>query len=169
MKEKISGWAFGILSSIFSMILFYDSRLYAQSTISLYYTFIGIYGWVYWYKAKQKDEHIKVWNWKMHIIACLCFTFLSLTAAWFFKHYTNSGSPYLDSFITLFGFLASIKEARKILSSWVYWFVLNFLSCWLYYSSHLYFYSVMMVIYSGICIPGYLNWKKIYLEHTKST
>ncbi|MES2780624.1 MAG: nicotinamide riboside transporter PnuC [Bacteroidota bacterium] len=165
IREKSIGWFFGIASSILGIILFIESKIYAQAIISVYYAGIGVYGWLYWKKAEQRNEHIHKWKPIQHFMYAGLFVLLSLLSAYLFETYTDSQNPYLDSFVTLFGFLASIKEARKILTSWVYWFGINAFSVVLYYNQHLYFYSGMMVLYALICIPGYLNWKKIYNQN----
>jgi nicotinamide mononucleotide transporter len=165
MREKPIGWFFGIASSVLGFILFYESKIYAQAIISIYYGAVGVYGWLYWRKAQLRNEHIHIWGAKQHLIFILLFSLLSVGSAHLFSTYTDSQSPYLDSFLTLFGLLASIKEARKILTSWVYWFVINAFSVVLYFNQHLYFYAVMMIVYTAICVPGYLSWKKIYDEH----
>ncbi|MES2558557.1 MAG: nicotinamide riboside transporter PnuC [Bacteroidota bacterium] len=165
IREKSIGWLFGIAASILGVVLFIESKIYAQAIISIYYAGIGVYGWIYWKKAEQRNEHIHIWKPQQHILYIGIFVLLSMLSAFLFKTYTDSQNPYLDSFVTLFGFLASIKEARKILTSWVYWFMINVFSVVLYYNQHLYFYAGMMILYAIICIPGYLNWKKIYNEN----
>lgn len=166
MREKIAGWFFGIAASVLSMVVFYETRLYAQSVISIYYAAVGVYGWIYWVKAKQQDKHIQVWKIRTHLIFITMFIGISLGCYFLFKKYTDASMPLLDSFLTAFGLLASIKEARKILTSWIYWLVINLFSGWLYYTQGLYFYAVLMIVYAGICIPGYLSWLTIY--RTKS-
>ncbi|MFA6261882.1 MAG: nicotinamide riboside transporter PnuC [Bacteroidia bacterium] len=165
MREKIAGWYFGILASVLSIILFYHTRLYAQSLISIYYAGVGVYGLIYWIRAKQRHEHIHRWNAMSHIKFIALFTLISCITYFLMKTYTDASSPMLDAFLTAFGLLASIKEARKILSSWVYWFIINLGSAWLYYSQDLTVYAILMVVYAGICIPGYLSWLKIYKTH----
>lgn len=165
MREKPIGWFFGIASSLLGIILFFETKIYAQAIISIYYAGIGVYGWFYWKKAESRNEHIHTWGIKQHILMIICFSVLSLGSAFLFANYTDSQSPYLDSFLTLFGVLASIKEARKVLTSWVYWFVINAFSVILYFNQHLYFYAAIMILYAIICIPGYLNWRRIYLEN----
>jgi nicotinamide mononucleotide transporter len=165
MREKPIGWFFGIASSLLGIVLFLESKIYAQALISIYYAGIGVYGWLYWKKAQQRDEHIHKWAVKQHFLFISLFTLCSLACAYLFETYTDSQSPYLDSFLTVFGILASIKEARKILTSWLYWFAINLFSVVLYFNQHLYFYAAMMIVYAAICIPGYLNWRKIYLAH----
>lgn len=165
MREKTIGWWFGIASSLIGIVLFYQSKIYAQSMISLYYALVGVYGLWYWKKAEQKNEHIHNWGIITHIKAIILFTALSVLSAILFEKYTDSASPYLDSFITLFGLLASIKEARKILTSWVYWFILNALSVLLYYQQGLTYYALLMVVYTLICIGGFVNWYRIYKQN----
>ena len=169
MREKSIGWLFGIASSLLGIILFIESKIYAQAIISVYYAGIGIYGWLYWKKAEQRNEHIHKWKPQQHVLYITIFVVFSLLSSYAFENYTDSQNPYLDSFVTVFGFLASIKEARKILTSWMYWFMINSFSVMLYYNQQLDFYSAIMVLYALICIPGYLNWKKIYEQHTTTS
>jgi nicotinamide mononucleotide transporter len=162
MREKTIGWLFGILSSLLGIVLFFETRLYAQALISIYYAAIGVYSWYYWLRADKRDEHIHRWKLRQHLSWIALFCILSLASAFFFERYTDSSSPYLDSFLTLFGFLASVKEARKIMTSWIYWLVINAFSVLLYFNQELYFYAAMMIVYAVICIPGYLSWRRIY-------
>lgn len=169
MREKSIGWLFGILSSLLGIILFFETKIYAQALISIYYAGIGVYGWIYWKQAEQRHEHIHTWKPQLHLLMIVCFSVLSLVSAYLFANYTDSQSPYLDSFLTMFGVLASIKEARKVLTSWVYWFVINLFSVLLYFNQHLYFYAAMMIVYALICIPGYLSWLKIYRQNNPTS
>jgi nicotinamide mononucleotide transporter len=165
MREKNIGWVFGILASILGFVLFLHTKIYAQALISLYYGAIGMYGWNYWSKAQKRNEHIHKWAPSMHVKVIAVFVLLSIGCAWLFDEYTDSQNPYLDSFVTLFGLLASLKEARKILSSWIYWLIINLASAVLYAGESLNVYAVMMVVYAAICIPGYLSWLRIYKKH----
>lgn len=165
MKEKTMGWWFGILSSVVGMVLFFFTKLYAQSAISLYYAGVGFYGLWYWKKAEQRNEHIHLWTYARHTFTILAFTTISIFVGSLLAFYTDNKSPYMDSFITIFGFLASIKEARKVLSSWIYWFVINGCSVVLYYQQGLYYYAVLMIVYTAICIKGYLSWYRIYVSN----
>lgn len=165
MREKSLGWYFGIASSLIGVYIFYETKIYGQAVISIYFAGVGVYGLWYWNKAEKRDEHINKWPPVYHVYAIIIFSILSVVSSYFFMEYTDSKSPYLDSFITLFGLLASIKEARKILTSWVYWFVINGVSVVLYYQQGLSYYAWMMVVYTFICIPGFLNWYRIYKKH----
>src|SRR5690606_42006899 len=64
--------------------------------------------------------------------------------------------PYTTLFrsagLTIFSFIATYLEARKILSTWYYWFLLNGISVWLQFDRELYFYSLLSVFYTFMCI-----------------
>lgn len=168
MREKITGWYLGILSSILSMILFYHTRLYAQSIISIYYAGIGVYGLIYWTKANRRNEHIHQWKATTHVRMIVIFAAISIAAGVLMQKYSDASRPMPDAFLTIFGFLASIKEARKVLSSWIYWFFINLGSAWLYYLQELNVYAVLMVVYAFICIPGFISWYRIWKRYVEA-
>jgi nicotinamide mononucleotide transporter len=85
---------------------------------------------------------------------------LALILAWFFDTYTDADKPYLDAFTTIFSFLATYLEAKKVLSAWVYWIVINGLTITLYYSKGLDYYSGLTVVYFVMSFVGYMRWKK---------
>lgn len=162
MREQKLGWLFGIVSAVLSGLLFLHTKLYAQSAIQLYFVAIGIYGWFYWSKAEKRNEHIHKWPYTNHVVALASCTLVSFVVSRLFMVYTDSPFPVLDSTLTVFGLMASIKEARKILSSWFYWLVINIGSAALYAQQQLYLYAVLMAVYAIICIPGYVSWLRIY-------
>lgn len=164
MREQRLGWLFGIASAVLGSVVLLDKKLYAQSAIQLYFVAIGIYGWLYWSKAAKRNEHIHKWPLANHAWAIAVCTLVSFLVARFFIAYTDSPFPILDSTLTVFGLLASIKEARKILSSWLYWLVINIGSAVLYYQQQLQVYAVLMAVYAIICIPGYISWLRIYKQ-----
>ena len=84
---------------------------------------------------------------------------LSLGLGYTFTSYTDADKPYLDATTTIFSFIASILEARKILSAWIYWIVINGVTVGLYFSKSLDIYAAVMVIYFVMSVVGYREWK----------
>lgn len=80
--------------------------------------------------------------------------------AWFFDTYTNADKPYLDAFTTIFSFLATYLEARKVVSAWLYWIVLNGVTALLYFSKGLDIYAGLSVVYFIMSFVGYVRWKR---------
>ena len=78
---------------------------------------------------------------------------------YFFSQNTDADYPWVDAHTTVFAFVASYMQAHKILSSWLFWIIINGVTVWLYGSKGLDFYSVQMVIYFGLSVWGYFEWR----------
>lgn len=160
IKESIWCWPVGIISSLSSIYLFYSSKLYAESILYFYYVLIGIYGWIIWSRGKDCELPIKLVTRRFHTIVIVLGVVLSYVLGVAFRAYTDEVRPFADSTSTIFSFIASYMEAQKILSSWIFWIVINAFSIWLYLDRGLKFYSGLMVIYFLLSIVGYIQWQK---------
>lgn len=164
IKEKKICWIFGIIGSILSIVLFYKTKLYSESILYLYYVVIGFYGYYLWDKRDRNNEEIKITTWRVirHIYVLIVGTVLALLLGYCFDNYSDAKNAYLDAFTTIFSFLASYLEAKKVLSSWVYWIILNGLSIYLYNIRELDIYSVLAIIYFISSFVGLYNWNNKY-------
>lgn len=165
IQEKKICWLFGILGSLLSMYLFYSTKLYSECILRMYYVFIGFYGYYLW---QQRDHHqkgvIEIIKWKptKHLVIVLVGLILVLVLGYVFDNYTDAKKSYFDAFTTIFSFLASYLEAKKILRTWVYWIILNGLSIFLYAGQGLFIYAALAVVYFGVSFYGYFSWKRKY-------
>lgn len=162
IKEHITCWFFGITGSIISIYLFYSIGLYSESILYIYYVVIGIYGYRLWKKKNNSEYNLKIQtlNPKTHLLIIISGILLAIITGHFFKSYTDAVNPYLDAFTTIFSFIASFLEARKILSSWLFWIIINTTTILLYYQQNLDYYLLLTIIYIGFSFIGYIDWKK---------
>ena len=166
IKQNILCWLFGIVGSVLSIFLFYHSKLYSEALLYSYYVVMGFYGYYLW-SQKNNDypnESISLTvsdkGLFFHVFCVITTSVLALALAWFFDSYTDADWPYLDAFTTMFSFLATYLEAKKVLSGWVYWIVINGLTIGLYYNKDLDYYSALTLIYFIMSFVGYFKWKK---------
>lgn len=161
IKENIWCWAFGIVGSGLSIFLFVETKLYSEAILYGYYVVIGIYGWWLWNRPKAKLL-ISKWNWFNHVIAVAACAVLSLLLGYGVSIWTDADKPYFDATTSIFSYFASYLEAKKILSSWVYWIFVNLLTIGLYNTKDLSLYSGLMAIYFVLSIVGYIKWMNAY-------
>lgn len=165
IKRNIWCWPFGILSSLFSIWLLLEAKLYTESALSFYYVIAGFYGWMIWKKDASKTElkelAIKHYSLAIHLRFIMGGLALSLGLGWFMKNNTDGNNPFLDSFITIFSFIATYLEAHRILAGWYYWIILNALSVGLYLVRGLPIYAGLMLIYTIMSVYGLIKWQKI--------
>lgn len=155
-------WIFGILGSLISIYLFIGyAKLYAEAGLYVFYVIAGFYGWFTWENQKEHTE-VYSYDFKTHALILLIGVIFSLALFYvinlFFK---DAQKPLVDSFTTIFGLIATYLTAKKWISSWIYWVVINLVSTYLYFSRGLEIYALLMFSYSFIAIYGYFQWKKL--------
>lgn len=165
IRQNIWCWIFGIIGSLITIFLFFHSKLYLESFLNIYYVWAGIYGWVFWSQKKQEAPvPVVTWTIMQHLVGIVAALVLSIAVGVLMKKYTDSPRPYLDTLLAVFSFLATYMEARKVLSAWLFWLVINGVSIWLQFDRGLPYYAALSAVYTVMCVPGYMEWKKSYLS-----
>ncbi len=161
IKQNTWCWPFAIISAFLSIFLFVEYKLYSEAILYGYYVIVAIYGWWNWSRPNQKIQ-IRTWKIQYHLIALFIGAGLSMGLGYTFQHFTDADKPLLDATTTIFSFIASILEAKKILSSWIYWIAINFITVGMYFFKSLDIYAIVMIIYFFMSIVGYREWRKVY-------
>ena len=164
IKQTIICWLFGFLASFFGLIIFYEKQLIGQIILHVFYSMMAVYGWYIWGKSKEQKV-INKWPIINHIYVIGSGILLTFILGNFVLNKFTHNVNFLDISITLFCFVATFKEAHKILSAWLYWIVLNMASLVLYMQSDLKIYALLMFIYTILSIKGYLVWRKNLTEN----
>ena len=164
IKENYLMWLLGFITSAFYIIIFYQSRFYADMSLQVYYLAISIYGVIYWTKGgrTEKKEAVPVTKIDLKQIVLLSLIFIVSFGAIsrILVLYTDSPLPYWDAFTTALSFIATWMLARKIIEHWFLWVIINFVSTGLYIYKGLYPTSVLFIVYFIFSFVGYFEWKK---------
>ena len=124
---------------------------------------MGFYGYYSWNNNKFNNNLTLAVSEKtigFHLMAIVSSTLTAICLGWYFENYSDAKSPYLDALTTIFSFFATYLETKKILSTWIYWIIINGLTIGLYYTKGLDIYSALSVIYFVMSFVGYVKWKK---------
>lgn len=162
-RQKIACWFFGIVSSVAGSVLFVENNLWGQFILYVFYALMGVYGWWYWYTGSNHNRPVVKWNGKTQwyvFTAGLVGSLMVLLV--YYAMVPDATQAELDIAITVFSFIATFKESRKVLSGWLYWIVLNALSVWLYASAQLNGLAVLSGVYFILSIVGYRSWLVSY-------
>jgi nicotinamide mononucleotide transporter len=167
IRQKILLWPMGMVSAMLYMVVFYQSKFYADMGLNGYYIIVSVYGWIHWSRkgeVKGRAPVISRINRKMLLI----LGFLTLIAfgaiGWLLDHYTDSPVPYWDALTTAASFTATWMLARKILEHWIVWIVVDAISMGLYLYRGLYPTLILFGVYTTMAVIGYLEWKKSYMR-----
>ena len=161
-RKNIWCWIAGIISSVLSVYLFWVySNLYAEAILYMYYVIAGIIGWVQWSNPKTDRPFVIKVDSATHGFFIIIGAVLSFLLYFLISFiFPDAAKPLIDSFTTVFSFLATWITIRKWISSWIYWIVIDSISVGLYWSRDLNIYAFLMVFYTFLAIYGYYSWKK---------
>jgi nicotinamide mononucleotide transporter len=147
------------------MVVFYQSKFYADMGLNGYYVLISIYGWILWKRGNDKDgsglpvSRIKIKNaWILLLVTAAAFVGIGLVLV----RFTDSPVPYWDAFTTAVSFTATWMLARKILENWILWIVVDLVSMGLYLYRGLYPTLLLFGIYTTMAVIGYFKWLRTY-------
>ena len=161
MRQDSRCWIAWILSSLMYLFVMYSAGLYMEAGLQIFYLLMGFYGLYQWqYKlANNEALKIKVWPITTHMMCLTTLFLLVLTSGYILSNNTDAASPYIDAFTTWGAIIASYMVAKKILENWIYWFVVDFVSVFLFVSRELYPTALLFCLYLVLVIFGYRSWK----------
>lgn len=154
-------WAAAAVSTTLYLFIMYDTKLYMQSLLQLYYLAMAAYGWYHWRHPPGESGELPVTTWPLryHFFAIVAVMLLVLVSAGLLQRYSDGALPYLDAFTAWGAVVTTFMVARKILENWLYWFVIDSVSIGLYLDRELYFTVALFVFYLVMVVIGYRSWR----------
>ena len=170
LKQNKLCWFAWIASSILYLYVMYQAGLYMESLLQVFYLCMGFYGLSQWSKTinNNQNTYVDLWSIGNHIFAISLVIVLSFLSGTLLSNFSNAALPFIDAFTTWGAIVASYMVANKILENWIYWFVIDFISVFIFASRGLYFTSALFVTYLVIIYFGYKSWSKIRLNQNES-
>lgn len=160
----------GILTSAFFIIVFFDSKFYADMGLQFYYLGVSIYGLIIWMSKRDIDNsEIKIRNIrKKELVKYIISSILIYNIIYYILvKFTDSPLPAWDSFTTALSIVATFMLAHKIIEQWWVWVLVNIVSLGLYIYKELYLTAFLFVVYAAMAIIGYIEWKKSMIAEEK--
>jgi len=160
-KQNIWCWPTGLASVAAAAIVFYDSFLYSDMILHVYYIGMNVYGWVHWLRPGREDGDLPVSTMSpFHNAKWVVITLLATLAwGWTMQNNTDAAFPYGDAFTTVASLIAMWFMAQKRLENWTYWFVIDIVAITIYALKGLYLFSGQYFIFLVLCVMGYREWK----------
>jgi nicotinamide mononucleotide transporter len=160
IRQNALCWPAALISVVLFLALFYDARLYMEAALQIFYMVMAVYGWYQWRLGGREHTGviITVWSKRAHAIAIVAVIALSAGFGAFLAARTDAALPYADSFTTIGALVATYMVTKKVLENWVYWFVLDSVSVFVYVARELYLSALLFVLYLVLIVIGYRRW-----------
>ena len=165
IREKSALWIFGFISSLLYIFVFFESKLYADMSLSFYYLGVSIFGWITWQQKTTQLQntklHITRISGKKQLLQYVLGTLIAYLAYYLILQYlTDSTIPAADSVVGALSVIATWMLAKKKIENWLIWIVVDAFAAGLYFYKELYPTAILFVIYTVMAVVGYKQWKK---------
>lgn len=153
----------GIISSLIAIFLLFDTKLYADAGLNVYYVVMSVYGWWFW--SRKKDETPPRIGWttgKEWTIASGIIGIGFVVLYFLLSRLTPSTTPVWDAWITATAYAGTWLLARRKIENWVLLNVSNLFAVPLLYYKHLHLFAVLTVFLFIVACFGYFDWQRRY-------
>ena len=163
IKQNISCWFAAFFSSLLYFFVMYSAGLYMEAGLQIFYCIMAVYGWTQWRTSLPDNTKflVKTWNRNQHLKAISLIILLALSSGWALEKFTNAALPFIDSLTTCGAIVTTYMVAKRLLENWIYWFVIDTISVFLFYSRGLFLTSMLFFVYLIIIYFGYKSWTEM--------
>ena len=161
-KANIWLWIVGAIMPVVHGVLYFQSGIYADAAMQLYYVLAGVYGLVVWKRRPKKsdDGHIRHTPMKWIVPLVAVYAVLHVVFYFFLSEYTDSRVPLFDSMSTALSIVAMWMLSRKLVEQWLVWLVVDMISVGLYIYKGIPITAGLYALYCILAVAGYVRWRR---------
>ena len=163
-KNNVLVYPTGIIGVLIAAWLYFDSAVYADGSLNIYFFLMSVYGWYNWVQKKDETHYTYPVKWctKSQLSVGIVFFIFSWGLLWWvLAKFTNSNTPVLDSLVSSSAITAMWWMAKRKVENWLAWIFSNIIAIPLNFYKHFYLFTLMYVLFLVLALWGFLEWKKL--------
>lgn len=161
-RNNIHTWWTGILGCTLFGVLFYQSNLYADVALQVFFVISSAIGWRQWIKGAQ-GEPLPITHARFQTLLLIVPLGALATAAYgaLLHYYTNAYAPFIDSTVLVFSVVAQFLLMQRRVDNWPFWILVNSIAVPLYASRGLYLTSFLYGCYWINAVVSWIWWRRL--------
>ncbi|MDR2424510.1 MAG: nicotinamide riboside transporter PnuC [Prevotellaceae bacterium] len=167
IKQKWTFWIASIISSSFYVYIFFDTKLYAEMGLNMYFIVMAAYGLYCWKLSPNRNAAHRDFHFISQKTALRLAAIAFIVSGFLFfilSNYTDSPVPAPDAIIAALSILATWMVAKKIVECWYVWIITDVFATGLYLHQNLYPTAVLFAAYSILSVVGLIEWRKLVIS-----
>lgn len=154
-----------VMVSLYAVI-FYQTNLYSDALLQIFFFVMNIYGWWYWARGKAEtgDIRVELLSNRARLGGAAWLVALTFGWGWLMDNRTDAHFPYWDGAIAMTSVAAQILMSRRFLENWVLWILVDVLAVGLYWVKDLKLTSALYVVFLALSIWGFEEWMRVRRE-----
>jgi nicotinamide mononucleotide transporter len=161
VNQSVWNFPVGLFSVATFSVVFFESGLFADAGLQLVYFILTSLGWYLWVFGGNRHSRLRVTQAsrrEISVVVAACFV-LTLCFWRMLSHWSGPAS-FWDSFTTAASLGGQWLLNRKKLESWWFWIVVDIIYVPLYLFKALYLTAFLYLLFVGLAVAGYREWKK---------
>jgi len=158
------GWPLAIVSSLLYFLLFWNSRLYGDASLQIFFVVVAGWGWWQWLRGTDASGHALVVRRlapRGRIAALLALAIAWPAVALFLGRFTDTDVPWWDAFPTAASILGQWLLGRKYVENWPTWIAVNVAATALFAYKGLWLTVVLYAIFVVLSLVGWRAWQRL--------
>jgi len=164
MRVNALAWPLAIISSLLYFALFWNSRLYGDASLQVFFALVALWGWWQWLRGRAADgAALQV---RALPVRGRWALLLALALAWpatglFLKTFTDTDVPWWDAFPTAASVIGQWLLGRKYVENWPAWVVVNVVSVGLFAYKGLWLTTLLYSLFVAMSFMGWRAWARL--------
>lgn len=162
VRENIWCWPTGLVNVGLFIVVFHESRLYADMGLQVVYVVLSFYGWWAWLRGGQGHGALRVSRTPrrtLFLLTLLGAAFALLLGAALERN-SDASLPFWDSATTGYSLVAQWMLTRKWIENWVVWILVDVAYVGIYAYKQLYLTAGLYVLFLGLAARGLVEWRR---------
>lgn len=160
-KRLLICWPIILAADVFYLIVFYQSRLYSDALLQVFFIAFTLYGWWHWWSGVREEGEVRVVplslrGWIAGLVAGAVGSF----ALGSLMVLLGAALPHLDAALTSFSLVASWWQARKHTANWWLWIAIDGIYIGEYAYKSLWLTAVLSAGLVVLAVLGLRDWQR---------
>jgi nicotinamide mononucleotide transporter len=160
--NSLHTWWVGIVGCVLLGWVFFNTQLYADVTLQVFFIVTSIVDWRNWARGNAGIALPVLLTRPLSLTGMLLAgALVAALYGWLLHRFTNAFAPFLDSIVMAFSVLGQLLLKRRSYESWWCWLLVNSIAVPRYLTRHL---TVTAVLYAAFWINALgalFRWRKL--------
>ena len=168
IRVNVMAWPLAIVASLLYCLLFWDSRLYGEAGLQIFFVVVAGWGWWQWLRGREADgSALRVrflsGRARLGLLAAVALAWPMLGA--FLDHATDTDVPWWDALPTAGSLAGQWLLGRKYVENWLVWVAVNVVSVGLFAWKGLWLTVLLYLLFLGMALWGWRAWQQLARHH----
>ena len=166
IKQIHWGWPLAFASSALYFLVFWDSKLFGDASLQIFFAVMAAWGWWQWLRTVPGSSDDGPTTLRVQMLSGQgMFKLIASSAVlWgltglFLLNFTSTDVPWWDAFPTALSIVATFLLGRKYLENWPMWIAVNLVGMALFAYKGLWLTVALYGVFAIMAVMGWRAWR----------